>query len=429
MTKSSATPLPTVVVKNGMHKAIAQGHPWVYRTQIETIRDLPDAGEINKQGDPDGMAATAASAATATMVAQPARALVVDVVDFRGRSLGRGLYNSASMIAVRILATTSETVDEHLIRERLTAAIALRQRFARPDTDSYRLVFAEADRLPGLIVDQFATTLVVQVLSMGMETFLHTITETLLALVKPDRLILQHEEAIRVKEGLPLYRKIVFGDDCDRTVITENGLKLVVDLANGQKTGYFLDQKANHAFLRQFSAGQRVLDCFTYIGGFALNALAGGAREVTAVDVSAAAIELTRENARLNGLEDRLQTVTANAFDFLRDEVRAGHHYDVIVLDPPAFAKSHAAKAAAIRGYKEINLSALRLLESGGILATHSCSYHMSESIFLETILEAARDAKKRVRILDIRRQDFDHPVLGGYPESHYLKSIWLQIV
>lgn len=388
-----------VAVKNGMHKAIAQGHPWVYRTQIENVTGEPEPGSP------------------------------VDVVDFRGRYLGSGLYNPASMITVRLLTTAHEKIDADLIRARVREAIAYRRRFRRPDTDSYRLVFGEADRLPGVIVDQFAGTIVVQILSLGMEKFLEPICDTLVSEIAPARLILQHEEAIRSKENLPLYRRIYTGDDCERETILENGLKLTIDLASGQKTGYFLDQKANHAYLRQFVADQRVLDCFTYIGGFALNALAGGAREVIAVDSSASAIELTCENARQNGFADRLSTVTANAFDFLRDQVRAGEKYGVIILDPPAFAKSHAARAAAVRGYKEINLSAFRLLEPGGILATHSCSFHMPEDVFLATVLEAARDARRSVRILDVRRQDFDHPVLAGYPESHYLKSVWLQVL
>lgn len=389
----------SLVLKNGMHKAVAQGHPWVYRTQIEMITGDPSPGDA------------------------------VTVLDFRGRYLGAGLYNPHSMITVRILTQSHETISASLIESRIRAAIAFRRQFWRLDTDSYRLVFGEADRLPGLIVDLFAHTLVVQILSLGMEQFLDAICETLLAEIKPERLILQHEEAIRSKEGLPLYRKIFAGTDQDQETILENGLKLTMDLASGQKTGYFLDQKANHAYLRPFVQGKKVLDCFTYIGGFALNALAGGASDVTAVDVSDAAMDLTRANARQNGFSDRLTPVVSNAFDFLREQARAKARYDVIVLDPPAFAKSHSAQAGAVRGYKEINLSALKMLESGGVLATHSCSFHMPEALFLETVLSAARDVHRTVRILDIRRQDFDHPVLGGYPESHYLKSIWLQVI
>lgn len=389
----------TLTLKNGVHRAAAQGHPWVYRTQIETVTGDPLPGDV------------------------------VTVLDFRGRYLGTGFYNPHSMITVRILTQSHETIAASLIATRIRSAIAFRRQFWRPDTDSYRLVFGEADRLPGLIVDLFARTLVVQILSLGMEQFLDPICETLLAEIKPERLILQHEEAIRSKEGLPLYRRIFAGADQAQETILENGLKLTIDLASGQKTGYFLDQKANHAYLRPFVQGKKVLDCFTYIGGFALNALAGDASDVTAVDVSDAAMELTRANARQNGFSDRLTPVVANAFDFLREQARAKVRYDVIVLDPPAFAKSHSAQAGAARGYKEINLSALKMLESGGVLATHSCSFHMPEDLFLETVLSAARDARRTVRILDVRRQDFDHPVLGGYPESHYLKSVWLQVI
>ncbi len=395
----------TVHLLNGTQKKIAEGHPWVYRTQIE------------KTSWTDGDAAA------------PQPGGLVEVCDYRGRYLGTGFYNPHSMITVRLLSRRHETIDEPLIRGRVREAIAYREIFRRSDTDSYRLIFGEADRLPGVIADQFAGTIVLQTLALGMERWQELIAETLVAELKPDNLILQNEEAIRVKENLPQYRRVYCGEDPGRVVIRENGLSLQIDLAGGQKTGYFLDQKANHAVLRRYSAGKSVLDCFSYLGGFALNAAAGGAAGVTAVDISDSAIGLARENAERNGLADRMTWVTANAFDFLRDAVRRGDRYDVIVLDPPAFAKSHAAQAAAARGYKEINLSAFRLLPPGGVLATHSCSYHMPEDLFIATVLEAARDARRTVRILDVRRQDHDHPVLAGYPESHYLKSLWLQAV
>jgi len=231
-------------------------------------------------------------------------------------------------------------------------------------------------------------------------------------------------------EGPPLESRLDAGEPLDGVEILDRGIRLVVDRREGQKTGYFLDQKANHAYVAQFAAGRRVLDCFTYIGGFALHAAKAGAASVTAVDSSAPALALAARNSAANGLPaDAIQWVEANAFDFLRESVRARASYDLIILDPPAFAKSHAALAAATRGYKEINLSAFRLLAPGGILTTHSCSYHMNENLFVETVLAAARDAKRTVRILALRRQDHDHPVLAGYSESHYLKSLWLQVV
>jgi 23S rRNA (cytosine1962-C5)-methyltransferase len=262
-----------------------------------------------------------------------------------------------------------------------------------------------------------------------MEQHLATIADTLAEELKPANVLIHNDEAIRDKEGLPCYRRVYAGCDPGRLEIRENGLRLLIDLGEGQKTGAYLDQKANHRAIRNCSAGRRVLDGFCYIGGFALNAAAAGAAEVTGVDQSEQAIGLARENAARNSLSATTRWVSDNCFDFLRRAVQAGETYGLIVLDPPAFAKSHAAQAAARRGYKEINLSALRLLEPGGLLVTHSCSFHMPEDLFVQTVLEAARDARRTVRIVDLRRQDRDHPVLAGYPESHYLKSLWLQVL
>ena len=391
-------------LKNGVQKKIAQGHPWVYRTQIDRC-SWTDSGPGPQPGD------------------------LVDVCDFRGAYLGTGVYNEASMLTVRILTRRHETIDENLIRNRVKAAVDYRRMLEQPDTDCRRLIFAEADRLPGVIADQYADTIALQILSLGMERWLPVIADTLIETCHPANLILQHEEAVRAKEGLPLERKVYFGQDPGQIDILENGLSVRIDLAGGQKTGYFLDQKANHAALRPYCRGKSVLDCFCYIGGFALNAAAGGARQVTAVDISENAVTLARRNAERNGLADCMEFKIENAFDYLRQAVQSQIHYDVVILDPPAFAKSHASQAAAVRGYKEINLSALRLLPPGGILATHSCSFHMPEPLFIDTVLEAARDARKIVRIIEVRRQDRDHPALAGYPESHYLKSLWLQVL
>lgn len=393
----------TIHLINGVQKKIAQGHPWVYKTQISHYSWPETDGP--EPGDP------------------------VDVCDARGVYLGTGVYNPASMLTVRLLTRHREPIDDQLIRQRVLMAVDYRRMLEQPGTNCRRLIFAEADRLPGVIADQYAGTIVLQILSLGMERYLPVIAETLLETCRPENLLIQNEEPIRSKEGLPLYRRVYFGKDPSVVDILENDLILRVDLAGGQKTGYFLDQKANHAALRPYVKGKSVLDCFTYIGGFALNAAAGGAAHVTAVDISGQAVELARTNARYNGLDSCMEFVTANAFDYLRQATHDKKSFDVIVLDPPAFAKNHAAQAAAVRGYKEINLSALRLLGVGGILATHSCSFHMPENLFVETVLSAARDARRTVRINEVRRQDRDHPVLAGYPESHYLKSLWLQVL
>ncbi|MDY5349005.1 MAG: class I SAM-dependent rRNA methyltransferase [Candidatus Ventricola sp.] len=297
----------------------------------------------------------------------------------------------------------------------------------REGTDSCRLIYGEADRLPGVICDRFGGVVVLQILALGMERYTQVIADALIDCEKPDCLLLQNDDAIRRKEGMECFTKVLHGALPQEVIIHENGVKLAVDVMGGQKTGYFLDQKDNHLFLRQFCRDARVLDCFSYIGGFALNAAAAGAREVTAVDISEAAVGMIERNAALNGAD--IQAVCANCFDYLRAQVKAGETYDVVVLDPPAFTKAHANMANACRGYKEIALSAMRLLPPGGVLATHSCSYHMPEDVFVNTVLSAAQDLHRQVRVITLRRQDIDHPVLAGYPESHYLKSLWLQML
>lgn len=390
--------LPIVHVVNGRQKKLLQGHPWVYGNEIERVE-----GEIEDGG-------------------------LVTVVDFRGRYMGTGFYNSKSLITVRLLTHRQEEITDELIASRVKAACDYR-RFVmnRPGTDSCRLIYGEADRLPGVIADRFGGVIVLQVLALGMERFTQTIADALLACEKPDCLLLQNDDAIRRKEGMECFTRVLYGTLPEENIIHENGVKLAVDVLGGQKTGYFLDQKDNHLFVRQFCKDARVLDCFSYIGAFALNAAAAGAKEVTAVDISEAAVQLIEKNAALNGAD--ITAVCANCFDFLRAQVKAGEKYDVVVLDPPAFTKAHANMASACRGYKEIALSAMRLLPAGGVLATHSCSYHMPEEVFVNTVLSAAQDLHRQVRVITLRRQDIDHPVLTGYPESHYLKSLWLQML
>ena len=390
--------LPVVHVINGRQKKLLQGHPWVYGNEIERVEGETVDGEL------------------------------VQVVDFRGRYMGVGFYNSRSLITVRLLTHRAEEITDELIAARVKAACTYR-RFVmnREGTDSCRLIYGEADRLPGVIADRFGSVIVLQVLALGMEKYTQVIADALIACEKPGCLLLNNDDAIRRKEGMECFTKVLYGELPEETIISENGIRLSVDVKGGQKTGYFLDQKDNHLFVRQFCEGARVLDCFSYIGGFALNAAKAGAKEVTAVDISESAVELIRRNAQLNDVT--LNTVCANCFDFLRQQVKEKQKYDVIVLDPPAFTKAHANMANACRGYKEIALSAMRLLPPGGVLATHSCSYHMPEDVFVNTVLSAAQDLHRQVRVITLRRQDIDHPVLAGYPESHYLKSLWLQML
>ena len=390
--------LPVVHVINGRQKKLLQGHPWVYGNEIERVE-----GEAQDGG-------------------------LVSVVDFRGRYMGTGFYNSKSLITVRLLTHRQEEITDALIASRVRAACDYRRFILRREgTDSCRLIYGEADRLPGVICDRFGGVVVLQILALGMERYTQVIADALISCEKPECLLLQNDDAIRRKEGMECFTKVLHGALPQETIIHENGVKLAVDVMGGQKTGYFLDQKDNHLFLRQFCKDARVLDCFSYIGGFALNAVAGGAREVTAVDISEDAVSRICRNAELNGMQ--VEAVCANCFDYLRAQVKAGERYDVVVLDPPAFTKAHANMANACRGYKEIALSAMRLLPAGGVLATHSCSYHMPEDVFVNTVLSAAQDLHRQVRVITLRRQDIDHPVLAGYPESHYLKSLWLQML
>ena len=391
--------MPIVHVLNGRQKKILQGHPWVYGNEIERVEGESEDGGL------------------------------VQAVDYRGRYLGTGFYNSRSLITVRLLTHRGEAVDETLIARRVRDAVSYRDLCMRREgTDCRRLIFGEADRLPGVICDQFADVVVLQILALGMERWTDVIARTLAECVPTMKtLLLQNDDAIRKKEGMECFTKVLLGPEPGRTVVHENGIALHVDVLGGQKTGYFLDQKENHLFLRRFVKDARVLDCFTYVGGFAMNAAVGGASSVTAVDISQDACDLAAENARLNGLD--VKVVCANCFDYLREQVRAKERYDVVVLDPPAFTKAKANLANACRGYKEIALSAMRLLPAGGVLATHSCSYHMPEETFVNTVLSAAQDLHRQARVITLRRQDIDHPVLAGYPESHYLKSLWLQML
>lgn len=389
---------PVVHVVEGRQRKLLEGSPWIYRNEIRSME-----GETVEGG-------------------------LVRAVDYRGRFIGIGVINTASVISVRLLSYREVPIDASWIADRVRRAVAYRSGFRRSDTDGIRLLFGEADGLPGVVADRFGPVIVMQIHSLGMERWKETIAEELIALEKPDSLVFANDDPIRAREGLPLYRSVFYGPDLDSVSMRENGLLFQVDIRQGQKTGHFLDQKANHRFLRKFVKDKAVLDAFTYSGGFALHAASAGAASVEAVDISGAALDLARENARANGLEG-IRFIEANAFDHLRNLHANGARFDVVILDPPAFASSHKALAGAVRGYKEINLGGMRLLPPGGLLATHTCSFHMPEELFFRTVLSAAHDLRRRVRVVAVRRQDADHPVLAGHPESLYLKSLWLQML
>ena len=404
-------PYPIITVNEKAARSLRAGHPWVYGAET-TGPDHPA-----QNGD------------------------IVDVVTQKGRWLGAGFLNDHSKIRVRLLSrNTNDRFDENFWRRRLQYALEYRRTVMGPDFNTSRLIFGEADQFPGLTVDLFGDILVTEVLSLGMETVKHILYPQLVDLlagygVKVRALYERNEAALRVKEGLPqekgFYALPGLATDLDGHVtITENGVQYDVDYINGQKTGFFLDQKYNRRAAASLARGRRVLDCFTHTGAFALNCARGGAEQVTAVDISKDAVELTRRNAALNGLENTVQAVQADVFDLLTDLAREKKHpYDYIILDPPAFTKSGATVKNAYRGYKEINLKAMKLLPRGGYLATCSCSHFMTAPLFCQMLREAAADASVSLRQIEDRRQSPDHPILWGVPETEYLKFYLFQIV
>ncbi len=350
---------------------------------------------------------------------------VVAVTDTRGRRLGWALYSDRSQIALRWIAEPDLEITRAFWRERLLRAAAFRQRMIG-DAEAYRLVFAESDLLPSLIIDRYGDCFVLQTLSQGMEALKPLWVDLLVELFAPRAIVERNDAKVRALEGLPLAKGVLYGTLPERLEVALGDGRFQVDLLQGQKTGAFLDQQENYRAAARYARG-RVLDGFCYAGGFAVH-LAARAESVLAVDISAEAVAQARRNVQANGLAN-VAVIEANVFDLLRELDRQQERFDLIVLDPPAFAKSRAAVPGALRGYKEINLRALRLLRSDGVLMTCSCSYHMSEEMFLDMLREAAADARRQVRILERRTQAPDHPVLLSMPETRYLKCVILQVM
>jgi 23S rRNA (cytosine1962-C5)-methyltransferase len=381
-----------VVVSQRGAARLRAGHVWVYRS------DLVGADSI------------------------PAGALV-SVADDRGNYLGSALYSSASQIALRMISSAHAGAEAlpALIRSRIAAAIEYRRRVVA-DTDAYRVVFSEADQLPGLVVDRYNDILSLQLLTQAMDEpeMKHAVVSTLVDELQPASVVERTEPRIRALENLPASdTRPLFGDKSE-TTFTMNGVRFAYAAAGGQKTGAFLDQRENYAAAARLARGE-ALDVFCYQGGFALH-LAPVCSRVTGVDSSRPALEAAERNAALN--EHEIEWIEANAFDLLKDYATAGHQYDAIVLDPPAFARSKRAVPTALRGYKELNLRALRMLRPGGVLITCSCSYHVSEPDFVEMVASAANDVHRMVRIVEKRGQSKDHPILLNVPETGYLKCV-----
>ena len=385
----------TVTLKRNEEKKVLNGYPWIFANEVHKIEGK------DKQGS------------------------VAEVKAFDGRYVGKGFINHHSKIIVRILTTKSEEINKDFFAERIKIADEGRRELGY--NDNYRVVFGESDNLPGLIVDKYGDKLSVQFLSLGMEVIKNDIVDILVKRFAPSAIYERSDVAIREKEGLPLKKGVIYGKNETQSIIVENGLKLIVDLENGQKTGYFLDQKENRDDLKFYVKDKTVLDCFCNEGGFSLCAKKYGAKEVTAVDISKTAIELVEKNAKLNDLE--IKTRVADVFEALREYRKSGEKFGVIVLDPPAFTKTADTVKAGYKGYKDINANALKLVEKGGYLVTCSCSQHLTLPLFLQMIKESVFESGVRAKLVELRTQGKDHAVCIGYDESLYLKVAVIKVL
>ena len=393
-----------LTLKKGAGRTLKQGGPWIYDNEVESVMGSFEDGDI------------------------------VLVHDFDGYPMGRGFINRNSKLTVRMMTRDRDTeVDEAFIRMRVENAWEYRKK-VMDDISSCRVIFGEADFLPGIVVDKFADVLVVESLALGIDRFKGQIVDILKELMDADgihiRGVYERSDAkVREQEGMERYKGFI-GEPFDTKVeIVENGVRYYVDVKDGQKTGFFLDQKYNRRAVAKLCKGAKVLDCFTHTGSFALNAGAAGAEHVTGVDASELGVAQARENAALNGLQDRVEFICEDVFDLLPRLEKQGEKYDVVILDPPAFTKSRSSIKKAVKGYREINLRGIKLVKDGGYLATCSCSHFMDPELFTKTIGQAAQNVHKRLRQVEFRTQAPDHPILWGAGDSYYLKFYIFQVV
>ena len=392
-----------VTLKKGEGRTIKAGGAWVFNNEIETITGRFHNGDL------------------------------VIVHDFDGYPMGKGYINQNSKIRVRLLTRhVNQEIDESFFQMRLQNAWNYRKDTV--DTSSCRLVFGEADFLPGIVIDKYEDVLVMECLTLGMERYKEQLANLMKQILQKDgiqiRGVYERSDAKeREKEGLSRVKGFIGAEFDTNVEITENGVRYMVDVVNGQKTGFFLDQKYNRLAIQKLCKGKRVLDCFTHMGTFALNAGIAGASEVTGLDISEFAVEQATENAKRNSLSDTVTFRAANVLDELPKLAAAGEKYDVVILDPPAFTKSRQATKNAIKGYREINMKGLKIVKDGGYLATCSCSHFMTQELLAKTIREAARATHKRLRQVEFRTQAADHPILWAAEESYYLKFFIFQVV
>lgn len=374
---------------------IKQGHPWVFSNEVLKFEGNIISGEV------------------------------CEVYAYNNEFIGIGFLNTSSKIIVRMLSLQKEEINEEFFYNRILEAWQLRQKLNL--INNARIVYSEADYLPGLIIDKYSDTIVVQVLSLGMEHHKEWIINSLVKIFNPVCIYERSDVAVRKKEGLEEYKGILYGTLKEKIMIEENGIKMYVDIVNGQKTGYFLDQKMNRKQLEQYVNGKTVLDCFSHTGGFALHAAKYNAKEVVAVDISQKACDDIKDNASLNNFNN-IKVECSDVFEYLRHSDN-NQKFDVIVLDPPAFTKSKDTIKKAYKGYKEINLQALKMIKKGGFLFTFSCSMNMTKELFMEMLKDAISDSKRQVRLLDFKFQSIDHPMLFTMDETTYLKCAVLYVL
>ena len=392
-----------VTLKKGEGRTIKAGGAWIFDNEIDTITGRFKNGEV------------------------------VTVHDFDGYPMGKGFINQNSKIRVRMMTRRADQeIDSAFLKMRVKNAWEYRK--TTVDTSSCRIIFGEADFLPGLVIDKYEDVLVVECLALGMEQFKEEIVTDLKEILSEDGIMIRgvyerSDANERTKEGLPKVKGFI-GEEFDTNIeIVENGVHYMVDVVNGQKTGFFLDQKYNRLAMQRICKGKKVLDCFTHMGTFALNAGIAGAADVTGLDISEYAVSQAEANARLNHLENTVHFCQANVLDELPKLAQAGEKYDVVILDPPAFTKSREATKNAIKGYREINMKGLKLVKDGGYLATCSCSHFMTQDLLAKTVKEAAKATHKRLRQVEFRTQAPDHPILWAADESYYLKFYIFQVV
>ncbi|MCS7230022.1 MAG: class I SAM-dependent rRNA methyltransferase [Candidatus Kryptonium sp.] len=385
-----------VVLKRDGDKRILKGHLWIFSNEIKEIRGNPKIGDV------------------------------VDVYRFNGEFLGVGFFNPHSLISVRLLSREKIEVDFEFFKERILNAYKLRK-ILYPNSETFRLVHGESDFLPGLVIDKYNEFLSIQTFSYGMDLRLNLICDVLEDLFKSEGIVERNESPLRELEGLG-NRKGILRGKVRETIFEDDGVKFRIDLLSGQKTGFYLDQRENRKALRRFAKDKKVLDCFTNEGGFALHCAYAGAEDVIGIDVSETAIEKAKLNAELNNLKN-VKFEIGDVFDKLREYLSKGEKFDIVILDPPSFTKSKKTVKSALSGYREINSTAMKILKSGGILATASCSHHIDDESFMNVIIESSILAKKKLRLIEWRGASLDHPVLPSMPETKYLKFGIFQVI